>query len=408
MSFESTGGIPARSRARERQPVSKVCIIQYNSSRFLTRVDRSARTLHEAGYEVVLIAIKDDATPSFEERPGYTVKRVTLTSRKLPGKYGLRIVRFAEAIVRTFTAAWRENADVYNPRDAEPLLVAHLAAALRGAIVVYDSDELCLDRNKPFTSKPWWRFLMFRFERHYARKSAAVITTDHGRADILVERYKIERPTVVLNVPDVFDKLEPDLEFRERALGGRKHLLLYQGVLIENRGIPEMMRAMRLLPDCRLALVGYGHKEDEYKQILAQEGLEDGVQFFDAVPFERLMRYTAAADVGMIPLIASCLSYRYAAPNKLFEYMMAGLPVVVSDLPDMALVVNSEQVGTLIGDPTSPESIATATRALLDGNESLTDIGRRARQSALSRYNWTVERSRLLEVYERLAPTLPS
>lgn len=388
--------------------MSKVCIIQYNSSRFLTRVDRSARTLAEAGYEVVLVAIKDEATPAFEDRGAYTVKRVSLASRALPGRFGLRVLRFLEAIVRTFVAAWRENADIYNPRDAEPLLVAHLAASLRGAIVVYDSDELCLDRNKPVTRKRWWRFLMFRFERHYARKSAAVITTDHGRADILAQRYRISRPTVVLNVPDTFDALQPDLDFRTRALADRTYLLIYQGVLIENRGIPEMMRAMKYLPECRLALVGYGHKEDEYKKILAVENLEASVEFFDAVPFERLMRYTAAADVGMIPLIPACLSYRYAAPNKLFEYMMAGLPVVVTDLPDMALVVNEERVGTLIDDATSPESIARATRELIESNESLTERGRRAREAALARYNWTVERRKLLDVYERLAPVTPN
>ncbi|MDI6901941.1 MAG: glycosyltransferase family 4 protein [Anaerosomatales bacterium] len=380
----------------------KICIIQYNSSRFLTRVDRSARTLAEAGYEVVLIAIKDAETDEYEDRGDYVVKRVTLASRRLPARFGLRVLRFIEAVWKTFRAAYRERADIYDARDAEPLFVAHLAARLRRAKLVYDSDELNLDRNKPFCRKRWWRFLMRRFEGFYARRADAVITTDHGRADVLVERYGIPRPVVVLNVPDVFDELEPDLDFRKRALGDRRYLLIYQGVLIENRGIPEMMRAMPLLPECRLALVGYGHREAEYRAIARDEGLTDGVVFFDAVPFERLMRYTAAADIGMIPLIPAVLSYVYAAPNKLFEYMMAGLSVVVSDLPDMAKVVTEERIGTLIADPTSPESIADAVRRLIEGNESLTDVGARARAAALRRYNWAFEKTKLLETYRSM------
>jgi glycosyltransferase involved in cell wall biosynthesis len=382
----------------------KVCIIQYNNSKFLTRVDRSARTLAAAGYDVVLIALKDHTTPAEEDRGDYVVKRVTLRSRRLPGRFGLRILRFLEAIVRTFAAAWHENADIYNPRDAEPLFVAHLAAFLRRAKVVYDSDELCLDRNKPVTSKKWWRFTMRHYEGFFARRSAAVITTDYGRADKLVERYGIVPPVVALNVPDVFNTLDPDVTFRQHALGDRKYLLLYQGVLIENRGIPEMIRAMRSLPECRLALVGYGHREDEYKRLVHDESLEDAVEFFDAVPFEQLMRYTTAADIGVIPLIPSCLSYVYAAPNKLFEYMMAGLPVVVTDLPDMASVVTEERIGTLIETPVTPEHIAAAVHALIEGNESLTERGGRARAAALERYNWTVEKHKLLEVYERVAP----
>lgn len=384
----------------------KICIIQYNSSRFLTRVDRSARTLAEAGYEVVLIAIKDDETDAFEDRDDYVVKRVTLASRRLPARFGLRVLRFIEAIFKTFVAAYRERADIYDARDAEPLFVAHLAARLRHAKLVYDSDELNLDRNKPFCRKRWWRFLMRRFEGFYARRADAVITTDHGRADVLVERYGIPRPDVVLNVPDVSAELEPDLDFRKGALGDHRYLLIYQGVLIENRGIPEMMRAMPLLPECRLALVGYGHKGAAYKAIARDEGLTDSVVFFDAVPFERLMRYTASADIGMIPLIPAVLSYVYAAPNKLFEYMMAGLPVVVSDLPDMAKVVTEERVGTLIADPTSPESIADAVRRLIEGNESLTDVGARARRAALARYNWAFEKNGLLRAYERVRPSL--
>lgn len=388
-------------------PVSRrprVCIIQYNSSKYLTRVDRAARTLAEAGWDVVLVAIKDQDTAAFEDRGAYVVHRVELRARSLPSWPLVRVLRHIEAVFRTFSLAVRLRADVYDARDAEPLLVAWAAARIRRARLVYDSDELNLDRNKPQCRKRWWRFAMFRFERFFTRRADVVLTTDHGRADVLQERYRIPRPTVILNVPESFPEIEADLAFRARALGDRDFLLIYQGVLIENRGIPEMIRAMSSLTDCSLAVVGYGHRGEEYRRLAADLDLRDAVRFFDAVPFEQLMRYTAAADVGMIPLIPACLSYVYAAPNKLFEYMMAGIPVVATDLPDMAAIVEQERVGTLIADASDPAGIVDAVRRLLDGDESLTVVGRRARDAALHRYNWGIESARLLAAYANLGP----
>lgn len=385
---------------------AKVCIVQYNASKFLTRVDRAARALAGEGWEVVLVAIKDDETPAFEDRGDYVVKRVTLKARKLPKWPLVRVLRHVEAVARTFAQAYRERADVYNPRDAEPLLVTWLAARLRRARLVYDSDELCLDRNKPVTRKRWWRFAMFRYERFFCRHADAIVTTDIGRAEIIAERYDVPLPIVVLNVPEKLAEVEPDEEFRSAALRGRARLLIYQGVVIENRGIPEMIEAMRFIDDCALAIVGYGHRLDEYREFLVTSRLADRVTFFDAVPFDRMMRYTAAADIGMIPLIAKCLSYRYAAPNKLFEYMMVGLPVVVSDLPEMARVVNENRIGTLITEPIDPVSIADAVERLLEnGSDKLASMGVRAREAVLERYNWEIERERFLGVYRGLELT---
>ena len=134
--------------------MSKVCIIQYNASKFLTRVDRAARTLGEAGYEVVLVAIKDDETPEFEQREGYVVRRVTLKSRRYTRRFGMKYVRFLEGIWRTFRGALAEDADIYDARDAYPLLVAWLAARMRGAKLVYDADELATGRNWAHATNP--------------------------------------------------------------------------------------------------------------------------------------------------------------------------------------------------------------------------------------------------------------
>ena len=378
----------------------KVCLVVYGPARYFRRVERGARTLAANGWEVVLIGIRDEETAAVEQREGYVVKRVTLSSRALP--LWARPLRFLEAIGKTFWAAWREDADVYNPRDIYPMFVCQVAAWLRGAVVVADSDELNLYRNWPWTKAWWWKPAAKLYEGFFLRRAAACMTTDEGRADILVAEYGIPRPVVVLNVPDVVATVEPDREFRETSLGGRRYLLIYQGVLVPNRGLPELVAAMRHLEDCALVLLGMGHLRDDLRRQVAELGLEDRVSVVDVVPHEQMMRMTAACDAGVIPIVGSCLSYVYAAPNKLFEDMMAGIPVVASDLPDMAMVVRREQVGTLIADPEDPVAIAAAVRRLLDDDEPPRVKGERGRAAALARYNWQLEQQKLLDVYARL------
>lgn len=383
--------------SRVRTTTPKVCIVQYNSSRFLARVDRSARTLAEAGCEVVLIAIKDAETPAFEQRDGYVVKRVELASRRWPR--WTRPARFVEAVWRTYRAARAEDADVYNARDIYPLFVTWAAARRARAAFVYDSDELNLYRNWPWAKTWWWKVFAKAYEGFFIRRTSLNITSDEGRADILVREYGIKRPVVVLNVPDVTDRPRPDAAWREQATKGQEHLLLYTGGLVANRGLLELVDALEQLPGFALAFVGPGHLSDAIAARIVERGLSGRAEVYAPVPFERLMPITASADAMLIPIVGSCLSYRYAAPNKLFESMIAGVPVVAADLPDMAAIVRAESVGTLIADPTDPSSTAAAVRELFYGDEPLADIGERARASALRRYNWECERPRFAEAW---------
>jgi glycosyltransferase involved in cell wall biosynthesis len=281
-------------------------------------------------------------------------------------------------------------------------MVSWLAAKRRGARFVYDSDELNLDRNWPWTHRRWWRVLGSAYEGFFIRRADAVITTDVGRADILEERYQIPRPTVVLNVPDLFEDVTPDASFRRTALGKAKYLLIYTGSIVPSRGLLECVDAMEGLEECALAFVGSGHLVEDIRRRVEERGLEGRVRLFDPVPFPVLMEYTAAADVGLVPIVGSCLSYVHAVPNKLFEFMMVGVPVVASDLPDMASVVRKEDVGVLVEDPTDAAQIADAIRRLIDAPESLRRLGANGRAAVAERYNWGLERDKMERVYEGL------
>jgi glycosyltransferase involved in cell wall biosynthesis len=388
-----------RSRA-EGDAAPKVCMVQYNSSRAFARVHRAAVALSGAGAEVVLIAIKDDSTESFEQRDGYVVKRVELVSRRWPT--WTRPVRWLEAVARTWIAAVRERADAYDARDIYPLFVTWRAARVNDALFVYDSDELNLYRNWPWTASKWWRILARAYEGFFVRRVDSLMTTDPGRAAILARLYGMEA-VVVRNVAELVVRVEPDASFRECALKGRSRLLLYTGGLIPNRGLEALIDALEMLPDHALAIVGTGHLEGALRRRIVDRGLQDRAEVYPAVTLAELMRMTAAADALVAPIVGSCLSYVHAVPQKVYEAMMVGIPVVTSDLPDMADVVRAEEVGTLIADPLDPASIADAIRRLFAlGEDDLVLMRARARAAALERYNWPLERELLIAEYRRI------
>ena len=244
---------------------------------------------------------------------------------------------------------------------------------------------------------------MKRYEGFLARRAAVVITSDFGRAEVLHERYGVD-PVVVLNVPVVGQTYEPDEQFRKDRASRRTLPAHLSGHPRDEPGPARVDRGdarhcpsvgSRSSATARFAMTSRA-------RISADDVLSERVTLFDAVPFKKLMRYTAAADIGVIPLVGSCLSYRLAAPNKLFEYMAVGLPVVATDLEEMRRYMLEERVGTLIAEPVTAESIAAAVLALLEGPESLEEIGARGRQAAIDRYSWTHERPKLVAAYARV------
>ncbi len=379
--------------------MAKICMIQLNSSRFLTRVDREAKTLAANGHEVVLLALKDRDTEAVQERDGYTVRRVNVWTRRLPKWAIFKPFKAGETFTRLSWRGWRMGADVYDARDLEPLgLCWLLSKARRRSRLVYSSDELCLDRNG-FDRKPSWiRTLYGFYERFFIKRAEATIITDKYRGRELERRYGI-RPIVVRNVSELVKPLPrkasvPQLE--------DLRLLIYQGLLARGRGLEESIRSLEALEDCGLLVVGYGPVREELELLAQDLRVSDRVVFRDAVPYDELVKFTAAADAGLVLIQDVCRSYYLCAPNKFYEYLMMGVPVVASDFPEMREIVARHQVGILVDDPTDPNSIERAVRALFADAKAYQKTRERARKTALERFNWEIEKKGLLVAYDRV------
>jgi glycosyltransferase involved in cell wall biosynthesis len=177
-------------------------------------------------------------------------------------------------------------------------------------------------------------------------------------------------------------------------------IVLYQGLYMPHRGLENLVRAASRFARARLVLMGWGPLLETLQGIVASEGLRDRVVFLEPVPMRELLAVTAGADLGVIPYRNVGLNNYYTSPNKLFEYVAAGVPVAASRFPELIRVVEGLELGRTF-DPDDPASIAAAVDAILENPSERARVQDNALRAA-ARFTWEDEARTLLEVYQAL------
>jgi glycosyltransferase involved in cell wall biosynthesis len=357
------------------------------------RVWKQARTLAAAGNDVQLIGLRYGLPRASSRRVGsIDVLEIPFGNRR-----GASLRRRALILLWLWVAVLRTPADTYHCHNIHPAPAVLLAARLRGARIVYDAHELYGEVRPGASIGSRIAARLSRLvERLIVRAADHVITTNPSRGDVIARRYHLDEVTLVANVPAVIESVEPmDPGFPSGPV------LLYQGgIYAEARAFEATIQALPLVPDVTLAILGFGRDRDRAMigEWARDAGVADRVVLYDAVPFDDLVRIAAAATIGIVPLRNISLNSWLGDTNKLFEYLMAGLPVVGSDFPEVRRVVESGSppVGEVF-DPEDHESIAAAVRRVLEEDYD----GRRAeaRRLALARYCWHHEEPHLLGCY---------
>ncbi|CAN5863233.1 hypothetical protein BH23ACT5_BH23ACT5_02070 [soil metagenome] len=376
------------------------------------RARRAARLTPPSTVAPGAEVITAEAAPAADEPPGNLTRlwgRLStplLRSVSQMARFGFRVVKAVMgrqglamktwAINRRMIAVGAsERADVYHSHDLNTLWIGHVCKRRTGARLVYDSHELQTERSR---MGPWWKRWATWNERKWLPSADALIVASPPWIDHLRRLHgSIPDPAMaVINVPE--DTMVEPRDLRPRlGLAPGTPLLLYQGSIQENRGIEPAIDAIELLNGVVLVIVGYGYYRTSLEDLVARRGLGDRVRFHGPIPNEELLHWTASADVGLCNIVNASLSYFTTLPNKLFEYMMAEVPVLGSDSPGIGAVVSDTGVGEVV-DPVDPQSLATATHKILADPEPY----RAACRIARKRYNWTVESENLLSVYEHL------
>lgn len=307
-------------------------------------------------------------------------------------------------------AAAAPRADVYHGHDLTALPAAVRAQSRHGGLLVYDSHESFMDSGTNVHRSWWGKAILRWFERRQARHATALVTVNRSLGEILGPRFGIERVLVLYNTPARWEApaVRPDLIREATGLPADAPIALYHGAFFLHRGLEELAAAI-LEPGMErvhAVYLGYGSQEAALREMAEDPAYRGRIHVLEAVPPAILPFWVASADVGVMPIQASTLNHRLSSPNKLFESLATGLPVVVSDFREMRRIVLDDPDGPLgaVCDPADPASVAAAIRSILDLAPAERDALRaRCLRAAHERWNWETESARLVALYDALA-----
>jgi glycosyltransferase involved in cell wall biosynthesis len=253
-------------------------------------------------------------------------------------------MKFAWILLRELL---KTRADLYIAEDFYTLPFVAIIAGVRKAKFYYNSRELYAFlgglRNRPHLQK-----LVKAIEQYFIKKADLVLTTGEMDSAFLEKLYNINKTLVIRNIP-LYKRPTSKINFREEYnIPVNKLILLYQGVLLEGRGIPMIMKAMRHVGNFVLLILGDGEQKYNFQKLAVELGVSERIIFAGTIKQDELINYTAGADIGLSLIENISVSYYHALPNKLFEYIMSGLPVLSSDLPQMKKIIDTYQVGEAI------------------------------------------------------------
>lgn len=362
---------------------------------------KECRTLARAGWEVHLIA-----GASVQSLPSDGLVRVQVLPRK-SSAWGRAPIQF-----RALRTSFRLQPDVLHFHSPE-LIPCMLAVKF-----LYPSCKVVFDMHENVLALPETRNLGPPAVRRLLRLGLLVLLRLAERTfDAIIiaeESYQrlLRAPGVLVrNYPIVPSSSPIRLPREKQRCGELPPQLVYFGSVSERRGLRIMLEAVGYLRDwgaaVRLDVLGpfaAGTDRDLALTFCADHHLDNWVFFSDGrVPHAEGLRRIAAADVGLCVLQPDP-NYVASLPTKLFEYMMMGVPAVVSDFPLWRAIVQDADCGIAV-DPTDPGAVARGVKSLLDDPERRTRMGENGRQAVLDKYNWETESRRLLRLYENMGPS---
>ena len=355
------------------------------------RVHRTCITLHEMGLDVCLVGRQMSESVKLKPRK-YKTHRM-----KLFFEYGALF--YAEYNFRLFLYLFFHRYSVLHSNDLDTLLANYIAKKFKGGNLVYDSHEYFLEvpelAKRPFVKKIWGGIERFIFP-----KLKHVFTVNKSIADIYKKQYGVGLK-IMRNLP--VSKKSYNILVKSRAelgLPKDKKIILLQGAGINvDRGSEEILEAMQWI-DAVFLIVGSGDVLPQLKYLVKSLKLEHKVVFTGRVPFEQLMEYTSVADVGVTLDKDTNLNYKFSLPNKLFDYIHAGLPVIASNLIEVKRIVNEFEVGLVLTNH-NPVEMAQEISGFLQ-NERLFSQTKINTSKAKSLLNWEIEKQVLIKEYESI------
>lgn len=400
----------------------KIVMITPDSQMIDRRILLEAKTLVQAGHSVTLLAGFECSEEEYYIQDGIEIhrykydwddERLKRIRALLPDndKIKMFVNKAFMKLARTFfeitpfdqfmiTKLLQFDADVYHVHDL-PCLKAGIQAARKKRVkLVYDAHELYYAQDVlPVSLQKKY----FEDEKKYIKYPDVVITVNQFIAGLMAERYGVKTPKVIMNcteLPKGFQNNKNKLKEKGNIPCDWK-VVLYQGWISPERNIETLIKGVKYFPeDVCLVLIGYGEYEDKLKQIARDINVEEKVFFLGKVSSDEMLHYSTGADIGVIPYQPIDDNHLYCSPNKLFEYVLAGVPIVTEDLPFFRFI--KEKYGCILTtNMSSPETFGETIEETFLSKGKLIDIKSKCEEAA-KELNWDIEGKKLLDIYNNL------
>lgn len=369
--------------------MSKRLIISViNDIEFDQRVNRIAGTLQKEGAEILIVGRKYRDSMKCDQLP-YPVKRFKMVFQKGPFMY-------AFFNIRLFFFLLFNKSDILLANDLDTLLANFLVSRIKNVTLVYDSHEYFTAvpeiQNRPFVYKVWQTI-----ERWIFPKLNHVYTVNQSIASIYENKYNV-KVEVVRNLANKWNRTG-NCSRRRLNLPLNKFLVILQGSGINiDRGAEEAVLSMKYLDNIILLIIGEGDIINDLKQIVSEKKLWEKVMFMEKVPYNILMNYTCAADLGITLDKDTNLNYKYSLPNKLFDYIQAGVPVLASNVVEVVTIIKEYDIGDVI-DNHNPEHIASKLEGMFSDSDRI-HLWKKNLHKAGEELCWGNEESKVIEIFK--------
>jgi glycosyltransferase involved in cell wall biosynthesis len=375
------------------------------------RVMREATALAEANYHVTIVDIEHHRRPASETVDGVHLKHVFISPQSARHYNPVQSVPWLLfKVTRTLRSALKvigTRADAYHAHDITALPTCYIAASLRRKPLIFDAHELPLTQ-RHLLERPKITGVSRALLRLMMRRCDEAITVSPPLIGEMQTLYGGPRATLVRNIPDYRVPAQSDLLVSHFDLPSDTRIALYQGYFQANRSLDVLARtAQYLAPGNVIVLLGEGSHLGMIEALIAELGVEDRIKIKGYVPHAELLSWTASADLGLSVFSREIsISTRYSLPNKLFEYLMAGLPVLTTPLDAVVELVRRYQVGWEI-ENMEPETVATAINTMLANAAELARMRANALAACERELRWDVEKGALVALYRRTFAQAP-
>jgi glycosyltransferase involved in cell wall biosynthesis len=353
------------------------------------RILNQMETAVRLGYRVEVCALGRPGEAKIESRDHFRLQRIfTVFYRGGP-------LKFISVNLQLFFLLLHRKSDLIHCHDLWVLPAAACIAWIRRRVLIYDAHEYYAGL-EIFRKKRLSKFIWLLTERIAIKRVQILITVSERLGERFRSRYpRLKQISIIRNLPR-YERMDPDL-VRFRIRKNEDKIIVYQGHFKPGRGLVNLIRAVARTAGVRLQLIGNGELETVLKELVQAEHLEERVHFHDFIPNAELISTSAQGDIGAVLFEPTSLNYAAALPNKFFEYIMAGLPVLASNIETFKYYVDKYNIGLTV-DPAEVEEIGRTISKMI-ANENQLQIWRKNTLRAAEELSWEKEEKKLGQLY---------